>query len=85
MQQLTYIVSGTADAQRKAESAKEKLERIPHVESLLVTIAAPCEMPMEEALRMRDDVRSIFPKRGFWCIHVHSRWLICASIRTELC
>ena len=47
MQQLTYIVSGTADAQRKAESAKEKLERIPHVESLLVTIAAPCEMPME--------------------------------------
>ena len=43
MQQLTYIVSGTADAQRKAEQAKEKLDRIPHVESLLITIAAPCD------------------------------------------
>ena len=45
MQQLTYIVSGTADAQRKAEQAKAKLDRIPHIESLLITIAAPCEMP----------------------------------------
>ena len=80
MQQLTYIVSGTADAQRKAESAKEKLERIPHVESLLVTIAAPCEMPMEEALRMRDDVRSIFPEAR---ILVHTCALKMADLRLD--
>ena len=61
MQQLTYIVSGTADAQRKAEQAKAKLDRIPHIESLLITIAAPCEMPMEKAIRMRDAVRELFP------------------------
>ena len=80
MQQLTYIVSGTADAQRKAESAKEKLERIPHVESLLVTIAAPCEMPMEEALRMRDDVRGIFPEAR---ILVHTCALKMADLRLD--
>lgn len=61
MQQLTYIVSGTADAQRKAEQAKAKLDRIPHIESLLITIVAPCEMPMEKAIRMRDAVRELFP------------------------
>ena len=61
MQQLTYIVSGTADAQRKAEQAKEKLDWIPHIESLLITIAAPCEMPMAKALRMQSAVREVFP------------------------
>ena len=61
MQQLTYIVSGTADAQRKAEQAKEKLERIPHIESLLITIAAPCEMPFAKALSMRNAIRELFP------------------------
>ena len=61
MQQLTYIVSGTADAQRKAEQAKEKLDRIPHVESLLITIAAPCEMPIDKALRIQKAVRELFP------------------------
>ena len=61
MQQLTYIVSGTADAQRKAELAKEKLDLIPHIESLLITVAAPCEMPVEKAICMRDAVRKLFP------------------------
>ena len=61
MQQLTYIVSGTADAQRKAELAKEKLDLIPHIESLLITIATPCEMPVEKAICMRDAVRKLFP------------------------
>ena len=61
MQQLTYIVSGTADAQRKAEQAKEKLDRIPHIESLLITIAAPYEMPMAKALRMQGAIRELFP------------------------
>ena len=61
MQQLTYIVSGTADAQRKAEQAKEKLDRIPHVESLLITIAAPCEMAAEKAGSMVNAVRELFP------------------------
>ena len=61
MQQLTYIVSGTADAQRKAEQAKEKLDRIPHIESLLITIAAPCEMPMEKAICMCNAIRELFP------------------------
>lgn len=61
MQQLTYIVSGTVDAQRKAEQAKEKLDWIPHIESLLITIAAPCEMPMAKALRMQSAVRELFP------------------------
>ena len=61
MQQLTYIVSGTADAQRKAEQAKEKLDRILHVESLLITIAAPCEMPIDKALRIQKAVRELFP------------------------
>lgn len=41
MQQLTYIVSGIADAQCKAEQAREKLNRIPHVETLLISIATP--------------------------------------------
>ena len=80
MQQLTYIVSGTADAQRKAEQAKAKLDRIPHIESLLITIAAPCEMPMEEALRMRDDVRSIFPEAR---ILVHTCALKMADLRLD--
>ena len=62
MQQLSYIVSGTADAQHKAEQAKEKLDRIPHIESLLITIAAPCEMPLAKAVRMRDAVRELFPE-----------------------
>lgn len=61
MQQLTYIVSGTADAQRKAEQAKEKLDRIPRIESLLITVATPCEMPMEKAIRMKDAVQELFP------------------------
>ena len=61
MQQLTYIVSGTADAQRKAEQAKEKLDRIPHIESLLITMAAPCEMPMEKAICMCNAIRELFP------------------------
>ena len=61
MQQLTYIVSGTADAQRKAEQAKEKLEHIPHIESLLITIAAPCEMPAEKARSIQCAVRELFP------------------------
>ena len=80
MQQLTYIVSGTADAQRKAELAKEKLEQIPHVESLLITIAAPCEMPLEKALRMRDDVRDIFPEAR---ILVHTCALKMADMRLD--
>jgi len=62
MQQLTYIVSGTAAAQRKAEQAKETLERIPHVESLLITITAPCEMPLAKALQMKEAVRALFPE-----------------------
>lgn len=62
MQQLSYIVPGTADAQRKAEQAKEKLDRIPHIESLLITIAAPCEMPLAKALQIRDAVRELFPE-----------------------
>ena len=61
MQQLTYIVSGTAAAQRKAEQAKETLDRIPHVESLLITITAPCEMPLTKALQMKEAVRELFP------------------------
>ena len=61
MQQLTYIVSGTADAQCKAEKAKEKLDRIPHVESLLITIAAPCEIPAEKTRSMVNAVRELFP------------------------
>ena len=61
MQQLTYIVSGTVDAQCKAEQAKEKLDRIPHIESLLITIAAPYEMPMAKALRMQGAIRELFP------------------------
>ena len=62
MQQLTYIVSGTADAQHKAEQAREKLARLPHVESLLITAVAPCEMPLAKALRMRDALRETFPQ-----------------------
>ncbi len=61
MQQLSYIVSGTADAQHKAEQAKEKLDRIPHLTSLLITIAAHCEMPIEKAICMRNAVRELFP------------------------
>ena len=61
MQQLTYIVSGTADAQCKAEKAKEKLDRIPHVEALLITIAAPCEIPAEKTRSMVNAVRELFP------------------------
>lgn len=70
MQQLTYIVSGIADAQCKAEQAREKLNRIPHVETLLISIATPCEMPLEKALHMRDAIRDIFP---------------CARILTHTC
>jgi sensory box/GGDEF domain protein len=62
MQQLAYIVSGTADAQRKAEQAKEKLDRIPRIASMLITIVVPCEMPMDKARCMRDAVREIFPE-----------------------
>ena len=78
MQQLTYIVSGTADAQRKAEQAKEKLDRIPHVESLLITIAAPCDMPAEKAGSMVNAVRELFP---------HARILAhtCALKMADLC
>ena len=78
MQQLTYIVSGTADAQRKAEQAKEKLDRIPHVESLLITIAAPCEIPAEKTRSMVNAVRELFP---------HARILAhtCALKMADLC
>lgn len=62
MQQLTYIVSGTAAAQRKAELAKEKLDLIPRIESLLITIVAPCEMPLANALQIKEAVRALFPE-----------------------
>ena len=61
MQQLTYIVSGAADVRREAERVKEKLERIPHTESLLITVAAPCEMPQEKVLSVQRAVREQFP------------------------
>jgi len=44
-----------------AEQAKEKLDRIPHVESLLITIAAPCEIPAEKTRSMVNAVRELFP------------------------
>ena len=80
MQQLTYIVSGTADAQHQAEQTKEKLDRIPHIESLLITITAPCEMPLDKALRMRDAVREYFPDAR---ILVHTCALKMADLRLD--
>ena len=81
MQQLTYIVSGTADAQRKAEQAKEKLDRVPHVESLLITITAPCEMPVEKARRMANAVRELFP---YARLLVHTCALKMADLRLDM-
>ena len=80
MQQLTYIVSGTAAAQRKAEQAKETLERIPHVESLLITITAPCEMPLATALQMKEAVRALFPEAR---ILVHTCALKMADLQLD--
>ena len=80
MQQLTYIVSGTAAAQRKAEQAKETLERIPHVESLLITITAPCEMPLAKALQMKEVVRALFPEAR---ILVHTCALKMADLQLD--
>ena len=80
MQQLTYIVSGTAAAQRKAEQAKETLERIPHVESLLITITAPCEMPLAKALQMKEAVRALFPEAR---ILVHTCALKMADLQVD--
>ena len=80
MQQLTYIVSGTAAAQRKAEQAKETLERIPHVESLLITITAPCEMPLAKALQMKEAVRALFPEAR---ILVHTCALKMADLQLD--
>ena len=81
MQQLTYIVSGTADAQRKAEQAKEKLDRVPHVESLLITITAPCEMPVEKARCMANAVRELFP---YARLLVHTCALKMADLRLDM-
>ena len=78
MQQLAYIVSGTADAQRKAEQAKEKLDRIPRIASMLITIVVPCEMPMDKARCMRDAVREIFPEAR---ILVHTCAIKMADLR----
>lgn len=61
MQQLTYIASGVANVQRKAEQAKRKINLIPHIESLLIMIAVPCEMPLANTLHMRDSLRELFP------------------------
>ena len=80
MQQLTYIVSGTADAQRQAEQAKEKLDRIPYIASLLITVAAPCEMALEKALQMRDALRELFPHAR---ILVHTCALKMADLRLD--
>ena len=80
MQQLTYIVSGTAAAQRKAEQAKETLDRIPHVESLLITITAPCEMPLAKALQMKEAVRALFPEAR---ILVHTCALKMADLQLD--
>ena len=80
MQQLTYIVSGTAAAQRKAEQAKETLDRIPHVESLLITITAPCEMPLAKALQMKEVVRALFPEAR---ILVHTCALKMADLQLD--
>ncbi len=80
MQQLTYIVSGTADALRKAEQAKEKLDRIPHIASLLITIVAPCEMPTAKAIRMRNAIRELFPDAR---ILVHTCALKMADLRLD--
>ena len=80
MQQLTYIVSGTAAAQRKAEQAKETLGRIPHVESLLITITAPCEMPLAKALQMKEAVRALFPEAR---ILVHTCALKMADLQLD--
>ena len=80
MQQLTYIVSGTAAAQHKAEQAKETLDRIPHVESLLITITAPCEMPLAKALQMKEAVRALFPEAR---ILVHTCALKMADLQLD--
>ena len=80
MQQLTYIVSGTADAQRQAEQAKEKLDRIPYIASLLITVAALCEMALEKALQMRDALRELFPHAR---ILVHTCALKMADLRLD--
>ena len=61
MQQLTYIVSGAVDVQRTVIEAKGNLAKIPHIEMLLVTIVTQCEMPLEDALKIRDAVRKEFP------------------------
>ena len=62
MQQLTYIVSGSVDVQRTAAEVKGNLATIPHVETLLVTIVTQCEMPLAEALQIRDAVHNEFPE-----------------------
>ena len=61
MQQLTYIVAGAADAQRTAEQAKEKLDRIPHIETLLITMVTQCSVARADALKLRDALRAVFP------------------------
>ena len=62
MQQLTYIVSGAMDVQRTVIEAKGNLAKIPHIETLLVTIVTQCETPLEDALKIRDDVQKEFPE-----------------------
>ena len=61
MQQLSYIAVGAQDALRAAETAKERLARLPRIVTLLITAATPCSMPIEDARALRDDLRALFP------------------------
>ena len=61
MQQLSYIAARAEDVRRTAEKAKEKLDRLPHIETLLITAVLPCSVPIEDARALRDSMRELFP------------------------
>lgn len=61
MQQLTYTVAGAGEARRAAERAKANLDKIPHIETLLITVVTQCSLPLPEALNLRDILREMFP------------------------